>query len=69
MSFDLQRILESKLQFRQRLAARLIVEKLAMLDELRERTLALRGGDAAPAPKSGVIKETSTDYGNSRPTP
>jgi hypothetical protein len=42
MTFDLARILRSKRDFRQRLAARPIAEKLAMLDALRERALAIR---------------------------
>lgn len=42
MSFDLARILQSKREFRRRLAARPIAEKLAMLDALRERELAIR---------------------------
>lgn len=52
MSFDLQRILDSKRAFRQRLATRPIAEKLRMLDELRERTLALRTATVPPALKS-----------------
>ena len=43
MSFDLQKILESKRAFRRDLAARPIEEKLRMLDALRERELAIRG--------------------------
>jgi hypothetical protein len=42
MSFDFSKILQSKREFRQRLVARPIAEKLAMLDALRERTLAIR---------------------------
>ena len=42
MTFDPSKILQSKNEFRQRLAARPIEEKLAMLDALRERALALR---------------------------
>ncbi|HEY0073493.1 MAG TPA: hypothetical protein VGB77_05275 [Abditibacteriaceae bacterium] len=42
MSFDLSAILRSKSELRQKLAARPIKEKLAMLDTLRERTVALR---------------------------
>lgn len=42
MTFDLAKILQSKREFRQRLAARPIAEKLALLDALRERTLAIR---------------------------
>ncbi len=36
MTFDLAKILQSKREFRQRLASRPIEEKLAMLDALRE---------------------------------
>ncbi len=42
MSFDLQKILESKRAFRRDLAARPIADKLRMLDVLRERELAIR---------------------------
>jgi len=41
MTFDLTRILESKREYRKRLAARPIEEKLAMLDALRARALVL----------------------------
>ena len=47
MTFDLAKILQSKRAFRQRLAARPIEEKLAMLDALRERALALRSSGPA----------------------
>ncbi len=47
MTFDLAKILQSKRAFRQRLAARPIEEKLAMLDALRARTLALRSSGFA----------------------
>jgi hypothetical protein len=43
MSFDLQKMLESKRAYRQQLAARPIGEKLRILDALRERTVAIRG--------------------------
>ena len=42
MKFDLERIGESKRDFRRRLAARPIAEKLRLLYALRERTLAIR---------------------------
>ncbi len=42
MTFGFYKILQSKREFRQRLAARPIEEKLAMLDALRERALAIR---------------------------
>jgi hypothetical protein len=48
MTFDLTRILRHKLEIRQRLAARPIEEKLAMLDALRERELAIRPARRAP---------------------
>jgi hypothetical protein len=55
MSFDLAKIMQSKREFRQRLAARPIEEKLAMLDALRERELVIR---AAPAkPQTGLLRE------------
>ena len=43
MSFDLQKILESKRLLRRDLAARPVAEKLRLLDALRERELAIRG--------------------------
>jgi len=43
MSFDPQKILESKRALRRNLAARPMAEKLRMLDALRERELAIRG--------------------------
>ncbi len=42
MTSAFARILAGKREFRQRLATRPIAEKLAMLDALRERTLAVR---------------------------
>lgn len=55
MTFDLATILQSKRDFRQRLAARSIEEKLAMLDALRERALALH--PAPPAAKTNTLPE------------
>ncbi len=55
MTFDLAKILQSKREFRQRLAARPIEEKLAMLDPLRERALVLR--PAKPASEAGTLRE------------
>ena len=60
MSFDLAKILQSKRAFRQRLAARPIEEKLAMLDALRERALALRASGLAA--ESGALHEESPPY-------
>ena len=60
MSFDLVTILQSKRAFRQRLAARPIGEKLAMLDALRARALALRSSKLAAG--SGALHEESPPY-------
>jgi len=60
MTFDLAKILESKREFRQRLVARPIAEKLAMLDALRERTLAIRSG--RPSSEKGVLREQPPSY-------
>jgi hypothetical protein len=42
MSFDPQKILESKRALRRNLAARPVAEKLRLLDALRERELSIR---------------------------
>lgn len=42
MTFDLQRIIESKRAWRRELAQRPVAEKLAMLEALRDRTRTLR---------------------------
>ena len=55
MSFDLQKILESKRALRRQLAARPVAEKLRMLDALRERELAIRGG--AVHSDSSILRE------------
>ncbi len=60
MSFDLQKILESKRALRRDLAARPIAEKLRMLDALRERELAIRGGGVHA--DSGVLREEPAPY-------
>jgi len=51
MSFDLQKMLESKRALRRNLAARPVAEKLRMLDALRERELAIRRNAAPPDSK------------------
>jgi hypothetical protein len=53
MSFDLQRILESKRGLRKRLAGLPLAEKMRMLDALRERSLTLRRAGARRSPKGG----------------
>ena len=50
MTVDLTKILRSKHEFQQRLAARPIEEKLATLDALRERAIALRESRFAAEP-------------------
>jgi hypothetical protein len=60
MSFDLQKILESKRALRRNLAVRPVAEKMRMLDALRERELAIRGNAAQSA--SGVLREEPAPY-------
>lgn len=61
MSFDLQKILESKRAFRRDLAARPVAEKLRMLDSMRERELAIRG--SAPQSNPSIVREGPIHYG------
>ena len=60
MTFDPAKILQSKNEFRQRLAARPIEEKLAMLDALRERAHALRPMPSAA--RTGALHEGPPPY-------
>jgi hypothetical protein len=64
MNWDLHQILASKRRFRRDLEARDILGKLAMLDALRQRTLALRGDRFPPAVSdcSTVLREDFTPY-------
>ena len=59
-AFDLAKILQSKREFRQRLAARPIAEKLAMLDALRARAIALR--ESRSAAGAGGLREEPPPY-------
>ena len=61
MTFDLTRILESKREFRRQLAARPVAEKLAMLDVLRERELAIRQSSQS-AKESSTLHEEPAPY-------
>ena len=61
MTFDLTKIIESKRAFRQRLAARPIEEKLALLDALRERALALRAARSV-AGEAALLEEPPPPY-------
>lgn len=60
MSFDLQKMLESKRALRRSLAARPVAEKLRMLDAMRERELAIRG--SAAHSDSSVVREDPAPY-------
>ncbi len=63
MTFDLQKILESKRRFRTELAARPIAEKLALLDQLRESALANHRSRSAMSAKSpSTVRETAPPY-------
>jgi hypothetical protein len=64
MSFDLEKMLESKRAYRQQLAARPIGEKLRILDALRERTLAIRGNSRSA--RSTVVREEPQSFGEGR---
>ena len=59
MTFDLQRILESKRTLRRNLAGRPVAEKLAMLDALRDRARTIRG--AATRKESPVSPESASE--------
>jgi hypothetical protein len=65
MSFDLQKMLESKRALRRDLAARPVAEKLRLLDALRERELAIRGRSLHP--DSGILREEPPAY-RTKPT-
>jgi len=58
MTFDLQRILESKRAYRQTLAVKPIAEKLRLLDAMRERAVAIRQS----APATNIVREQSATY-------
>ena len=55
MTFDLQRILESKVVHRRLLASRPIAEKLRVLDALREREVGIRRGKSRPDDDSIIV--------------
>lgn len=67
MTFDLPQILASKRAFRHALAARSLVEKLHLLDSLRERALTLRAARLHPSEPT-VLREEPTPYRASRPS-
>jgi len=59
MTFDLQRILESKRALRRSLAQRPVAEKLALLDVLRDRARVIRA--AATGRAATVVRETPSE--------
>jgi hypothetical protein len=60
MSFDLQRMIESKREMRRKLAALPVAEKLVMLDALRDRARAIL--KAAASAKTGLLRESQPEY-------
>lgn len=66
MTFDLQKILESKRALRRTLAALPIGEKLRMLDALRERTLTLRRATVPKAACEGQLVPTKAEPGKTK---
>ena len=62
MTFDLQKLLESKRAFRRNLAARPVAEKLRLLDELLERFLTLRSAKPTTS-EAGALHEEPPPYG------
>ncbi|HAR46930.1 MAG TPA: hypothetical protein DCS42_09640 [Nitrospiraceae bacterium] len=64
MTFDLKRMLESKAALRRKLAERPVAEKLVILEELRERVLAIR--TAVEAMSYPGVRESPEKYGAGR---
>ncbi len=63
MTFDLQRIIESKHRYRQRLASLPISEKLRILDAMAERDRVIGGARTTLGSRPRVILEESAVYG------
>ncbi|WP_337286474.1 hypothetical protein [Candidatus Methylomirabilis sp.] len=64
MTFDLQRILESKRALRRSLVQRPVAEKLALMDVLRDRARVIRSATARAATK--VRESPSKDLARPR---
>ena len=62
MSFDLEKILESKRALCRQLAARPVAEKLRMLDALPERALTLRAASAPGQVDTDALREKPAPY-------
>lgn len=58
MTFDLERIIEGKRLHRERIAALSIVDRLRMLDALREREIAIRRNSWRPTTCHAQVHET-----------
>jgi len=56
MTFDLDAIVQSKADLRRKLAALPAAQKLAMLDDLRERLVAIHSDRRPPTAASGQTK-------------
>ncbi len=66
MSFELEKIVKAKREMRQRLATLPIVEKLALLDALRERALTIAQTRQTTQVSSGgdlTLRERPPQYG------
>ncbi len=60
MSFDWQKVSESKQAYRRKLCALPIAEKLRLLDAIRERAVAIRAANH----RQGIqVQEQPPDYG------
>lgn len=66
MSFNWQKVTESKRALRQGLATAPITEKLRMLDVLRERAVAIRG---ARFREATAVRERPGRYGDRKEKP
>jgi hypothetical protein len=62
VSFDLQRLIESKRAYRQHLRRLPIGEKLRLLDVMRERELALRARRGSNSTGDNTVSESATSY-------
>jgi len=67
MSFDFQKIFDSKAAHRRKLADLPIGEKLTLLDALRERAIAIR--NATPISDSSVFREDPVPFRIESPRP
>jgi hypothetical protein len=58
MTFDMEKVIESKQALRRRLASLPVAERLVMLDVLRDRLLTIR--------KAAMLRESQPGYGVER---